>query len=336
MLYLSRMRRWQAPVALAMTLAWAGVAFAHPLAPSLLDVREVAGGRVEVAWKTSKVRVPGANPRPVLPARCHPLTAPEIGVDAISVRTRWTAACGPGGLVGAAVRVDGLPDSATVVVRVTLRDGRTVTSLLSARRPSFVVPGQPHPWSVVRGYVELGVGHILSGMDHLLFVFGLLLLARTRRLLLATITAFTVGHSVTLSLVVLDFVRPPQGPTELAIALSVLVLAVELARDPDQETLLRRYPWLMSFSFGLLHGLGFAAAMQSTGLPYADLPVALASFNVGIEAGQLAFVATILAARYALTWRAPALAAWVGRVPVYTMGSLAAFWTFERAADLLR
>ena len=311
-------------------------AVAHPLAPSLLDVREASGGRVEVTWKTPRLRVPDANPRPALPGRCREVTAPAVDGDDTSVRTRWDSDCGAAGLVGAEVGVADMPDNATVVVRVTLLDGRTVQSLLSSRHPSFVIPRQPEPWSVLRAYTHLGVEHILTGMDHLLFVFGLLLLTRTRRLLIATITAFTVGHSVTLSLVVLDFVRPPVGPTELAIALSVLVLAVELAREPTEATLLRRYPWLMSFAFGLLHGLGFAAAMQSAGLPHRDLPVALASFNVGIEAGQLAFVATILSARYLLAAWTPAAPAWVLRIPVYTMGSLAAFWTLERVATLLR
>jgi len=323
-------------LALLVSLGSFHAAAAHPLAPSLLDVREAGGGRVEVTWKTPRLRVPGANPKPVLPEQCRAMTAPTTENEDTSVRTHWASDCGAAELVGSEVRVDGITDNATVVVRVTLLDGRTVQSLLSSRRPSFVIPPQPEPWSVLRAYAHLGVEHILTGMDHLLFVFGLLLLTRTRRLLIATITAFTVGHSVTLSLVVLDFVRPPVGPTELAIALSVLVLAVELARDPADTTLLRQYPWLMSFAFGLLHGLGFAAAMQSAGLPHRDLPVALASFNVGIEAGQLAFVATILTARYLLAAWTSAAPAWVSRVPVYTMGSLAAFWTLERAATLLR
>ena len=323
-------------LAVVFSLAIAHVAGAHPLAPSLLDVREVDGGQIEVTWKIPRLRALGSDPKPVLPTPCRDATKPFVDGDDTSVRRHWVADCGGAPLIGSEFRIDDLPESATVVVRVTLHDGRTVQSLVSSRQPGFVVPPQPDRWVVARAYVSLGIEHILSGMDHLLFVFGLLLLTRTQRSLVETITAFTVGHSITLSLVVLDLIAPPPGPTELAIALTVLALAIELAREPAGTTLLRRYPWLMSLVFGLLHGLGFAAAMQRAGLPHGEIPLALASFNLGIEAGQLAFVATVMVARHLLSSFTPFVSAWMARVPVYTMGSLAAFWTFQRTAALLR
>ena len=185
-------------------------------------------------------------------------------------------------------------------------------------------------------YATLGVAHILTGLDHLLFVAGLLLLARTPRRLVETVTAFTVGHSITLTLAVLDLVRVPVAPIELAIALSVFWLAVELARTPRRPTLVQRRPSLLAGLFGLLHGLGFAAALQAVGLPSGDVPLALVAFNAGIEAGQLGFVAVCLLAAAALRRLPLAWPRWARELPLYAMGSLAAFWCFERAAALLR
>jgi hydrogenase/urease accessory protein HupE len=182
--------------------------------------------------------------------------------------------------------------------------------------------------------------HIATGFDHLLFVFGLVLLARGTRRLLWTVTAFTAGHSVTLSLAALGVVRFPTAPIEVAIAGTILALAVELARGPVEadrsarESLLRRRPWAVAFAFGLLHGFGFAGALAAVGLPQEEIPVALFSFNVGIELGQVAFVALVLALRRLL---APALAgapAWLVRAPVTAMGTLAVYWCLDRGARL--
>jgi hydrogenase/urease accessory protein HupE len=176
------------------------------------------------------------------------------------------------------------------------------------------------------------VEHILTGPDHLLFVFGLLLLVSTSRLLLQTITAFTLGHSITLSVAALGLATVPQRPIEVLIAVSVLVLAVELARDPAHASLLRRFPWAMALLFGLLHGFGFAGALAEAGLPPGDIPLALVSFNVGIELGQLAFVGAVLVLGVALRRWLPSLAARSNRPAIYAMGILAAFWCYERLA----
>jgi len=185
---------------------------------------------------------------------------------------------------------------------------------------------------VLRGYGGLGIAHILSGPDHLLFVLGLLLLVGPRRQLVQTITAFTLGHSITLSIAALQLATVPSRPIEVLIALSVLLLAVELARGARDDTLLHRFPWVMALAFGLLHGFGFAGTLAEAGLPAGAIPLALLSFNLGIELGQLAFVGAALAAAVLLARVAPAFAAY-GRQPViYAMGILAAFWCFQRTA----
>jgi hydrogenase/urease accessory protein HupE len=189
---------------------------------------------------------------------------------------------------------------------------------------------------VVAAYFGLGVKHMLTGVDHLLFLLGLVLLARTRRALLATIGAFTIGHSLTLSLAVLQVIVLPAGPIEVAIASSVLVLAIELAREPSAPTLMRRHPWTMAGSFGLLHGLGFAAALRAAGLPAGEIPLALLAFNFGIELGQLVLVLPAILLRAMLAGRDVSIPRWAQQVPIYAMGSLAAFWCFARAAELVR
>jgi hypothetical protein len=209
-----------------------------------------------------------------------------------------------------------------------------VQAVLHAGAPSLVVPARASALDAFRDYLRLGALHIATGFDHLLFVFGLVLLTRTTSQLLWTVTAFTAGHSVTLSLAALGVVRFPTAPIELAIAATILVLALELARGGEGRSGLRRQPWAMAFTFGLLHGFGFAGALAEVGLPQEEIPVALFSFNAGIEAGQIAFVALVLALRHAL---APAIArspAWLARAPVTAMGSLAFYWCLDRGARL--
>jgi hydrogenase/urease accessory protein HupE len=333
------MAEWSRAAVLAgVSLALAaGVARAHPLAPALLDLRELGGGRVAVTWKASQFSAPGAQLAPVLPASCRAEDAPTATVDAESVTRTWTVRCEPAGLVGTAVGFAGLGEARIdALVRVTLVDGRVIRGIVRAADPLLTIPERERRLDVVRAYAVIGIEHILTGLDHLLFVAGLVMLVRGRRQLIKTVTAFTIGHSLSLSLSVLDIVRVPSRPTELLIALSVFVLAVELAREPiDPPSLLRRQPWAMALLFGLLHGLGFAGALREVGLPQADVPLALFAFNLGIEIGQLAFVAALLAAGAAVRALHVGWPRWAQRVPLYTMGSLAAFWCYERAAALM-
>jgi hydrogenase/urease accessory protein HupE len=199
----------------------------------------------------------------------------------------------------------------------------------------MTIPARAGRFDVFRDYLRLGFGHILGGPDHLLFVLGLVLLVRGRRRLLWTITAFTAGHSVTLSLAVLGIVNIPPQPVEVLIALTIVVVAVELIRDGDgHETWMQRFPWVMAFTFGLLHGLGFAGALTQVGLPADEVPVALCAFNVGIELGQLLCVVGILAVRAGLRALPVRWPTGVARIPAYTIGSLAVFWVFERLAAM--
>jgi hydrogenase/urease accessory protein HupE len=306
----------------------ASAASAHPLAPALLELKEEPGGEVEVLWKRSSLSVPGSRIEPVVPPDCPALTQPRVEEQGVAVLLRWRIDCGPTGLVGRTVRVDGLgPAKIDTLVRIELSDERKIQRVLRRGEPEMIVPEKAGRWTVFVDYMSIGFDHILSGMDHLLFVFGLFLLCAGVKPLVKTITAFTVGHSVTLSLAALGYANLPSGPIEVLIAASVLVLAVELAREAPEPTLMRRYPWPMALCFGLLHGMGFAGALREVGLPAGEIPIALFSFNVGIELGQLVFVLA-LAALVPLVKRL--------RVPlpqraaVYVMGSMAAFWMIQR------
>jgi hypothetical protein len=301
----------------------------------LLELRELEPGRVEVSLKTSSLRPTGAVLEVRLPDACVRDGAVSLAAGADSLTERFSARCGA--LEGESIGLRGLAEMRIdALLRVEFADGRLVRAVLRGTSPMHVVPHRSAPLDVARDYAWLGAEHISSGLDHLLFVFGLLLLVggRTGRLV-ATITAFTVGHSVTLCLAVLGFVRVPTGLVELAIAGSVLLLAVELARPlAATPSLLRRFPWLMAGVFGLLHGLGFAASLTQAGLPAEEVPLALFAFNLGIEAGQLAFVWLALSAWHLYRLSRAPRPDWMRVAPVYGLGTLAAYWCFERSAAL--
>ncbi len=319
------------PAAVLMLLPAPG--FGHGLDPAALALKEGAPGIFAVTWRASALRLPGADVRPLLPARCRQISAIAATEAADHVTLRWTIDCGTAGLAGEAIGVADLAAAKiNALLTITRRGDEPIQVVLNPRSPSFTVPARATRWDVVRSYLRLGIEHILGGPDHLLFVFGLLLLVSASRLLVQTITAFTLGHSVTLSAAALGIATVPSRPIEVMIALSVLVLAVELARDGAQTTALRRFPWAMAIAFGLLHGFGFAAALAEAGLAGSDVPLALLSFNAGIELGQLAFIAVVLAGAALLARWLPAAAARSTRPAVYAMGVLAAFWCCERVA----
>ena len=325
--------RWSFAMACVwcLSLGAAVPASGHAFAPALLEVRETTPGYALVRWKQPTVRVSSSGLMPIMSESCRTRGEPKTSLEDISVVARWEIDCA-GGLVGQTLRVEGIATSqANVLLRLVLADGRSIRHILTAEQPSFIVPEREGALDVMLSYGRLGVEHILTGFDHLLFVLGLVLLVGGGRRLLGTVTAFTLGHSVTLALAVLGFVHMPQQPIEAGIAFSIYVLAVELApRQARQPTFLERAPWLMAGLFGLLHGLGFAGALAQVGLPQGEIPLALFSFNVGIEAGQLVFVGVVLtvcAGLRALPVRWPSLAAYV---PAYAMGTLAAFWFFQR------
>lgn len=316
----------------------AGSAAAHPLAPSLLELRESENGPVIVVWKTSLLRPRGVSIEPVLPEGCKATTVPSPERVGSGVVARWEADCGEGDLVGRSVSVTGLRESGTnALVRVVRRDGSVVRGLLSAEHPQLLIPPRTPALTVARGYLALGVDHLLFGFDHVLFILGLLLLVDGRRKLLWTITSFTAGHSVTLALATLGFVRVPSAPVEAAIAFTILFLAAEIVQTEDRpDALVRRRPWVMAGSFGLLHGLGFAGALSEVGLPPEEIPLALLSFNVGIEIGQL-MIAAVAIALWAAMERAQLRppAPFRRLVPAYAIGALAGYWFLQRTGGWL-
>jgi hypothetical protein len=212
-------------------------------------------------------------------------------------------------------------------------------------QPSVVIPERQGAFDVIATYTLLGIEHILAGVDHLLFVLALLLLVTDWKRLVLTVTAFTVAHSITLAAATLGLVRVSPAAVEATIALSILFLATELARrgvagrpnksvqsgQSDQQAgLATRFPWVVAFSFGLLHGFGFAGALQEIGLPEQAIPLALLFFNVGVELGQLMFIGCMLAIAYLLKTIGLDQAGRSPRWAAYVIGSVSAFWVFER------
>jgi hydrogenase/urease accessory protein HupE len=240
--------------------------------------------------------------------------------------------CGAAGLAGKQIDFPGLEQTLSdVLVRIEQLDGGTFTSLVKASRPWVVVEGPPSAWAVAWQYLELGVAHILLGFDHLLFVLALLLIVRGWRRLLATVTAFTVAHSITLAAATLGFVRVAGPPVEATIALSIVFLASELIKvNRGLPSLTAQAPWLVAFAFGLLHGFGFAGALADVGLPRVEIPLALFTFNVGVELGQIVFVFAALAAVWLLGRIRKDWPGWAAQAPAYGIGTLAAFWLVER------
>lgn len=307
-------------------------AVAHPLAPALLELRETTPARYEVLWRTTVVRTGTQAVMPRLPEDCRARSEPQARLEGgEAVATRWTVQC-ESGLAGRAVAVDGLAGSGiNVILHLVEGNGTDVKALLDAATPAFVLSGEP----VFRSYLALGVAHLLGGLDHLLLLLGLVLLLHGLPALLLATAAFTAGHSITLALAVLGWIPSGAALAEIAIAATLLVLALELAQPAGAPpTLLRRHPGLVAGVFGLIHGLGFASALLGAGLPAAAIPLALLAFNLGIEAGQLGVIAVMLAV--AALWRGRALRpAIVSALPAYAIGALAVYWCLERSAGLL-
>src|SRR5262245_18519889 len=237
-------------------------------------------------------------------------------------------------LRGQTLTISGLEATMTdALVRVEYADGTSWTGRFTPREPAAAIPASDTALSVADIYLTLGIEHILFGIDHLLFVLGLLIITRGSWLLVKTVTAFTVAHSITLALATLGFVHVPQAPVEATIALSIVFVAAEIVRrDPGKPGIAARAPWVVAFCFGLLHGLGFAGALSEIGLPDGHIPLALLFFNLGVEAGQLIFVGAVLSIVAAARRAHLALPAWAARVPAYAIGSVAMLWTIQRVA----
>ena len=322
-----------------LVLGWGLVssALAHEVRPAYLELREVAADTYDVLWK---VPARGDNLRLGIylspPADARPLGGPRGQfVDGAYVeRSRLQR---DGGLSGQTLEIDGLSATAIdVLVRYTALDGTTQTLRATPDRPQVTIAASASTWSVAGTYTLLGIEHILLGVDHLLFVFALVLLVKGWRRLLSTITAFTAAHSLTLAAATLGIVQVPGPPVEACIALSIAFVAAEIVRARQGVSgLTERAPWVVAFCFGLLHGLGFASALSEVGLPQHAIPIALLFFNIGVELGQIAFIAAVLAGGRLLRSLPPSTASWGWRIAPYGVGSVAMFWVIERTAGFI-
>ena len=320
--------------ALMLALLCAAGARAHEVRPAYLQMTEIQPGRFEVLWKVPQVgdMVLGLHVR--WPEVCRDTTPAARVLLGHAAIERRVLECGAGGLVGKRIEIDGLATTITdALTRIEFLDGRVQTNLVKPAAPSFMVQGRRPALDVAGEYLALGIQHILTGADHLLFVLGLLVIVRGAWRVVKTVTAFTVAHSVTLGMAALGFVRVPQAPVEAVIALSVLFLANEIMRQWHGDSgLTARFPWLVALTFGLLHGFGFAGALSEVGLPQTDIPLALAAFNVGVEVGQLLFICAVLALGWALVRLVRAQPAWWPGAAAYGIGSVSAYWVIARVA----
>lgn len=321
-------------------LCLVGIARADVYRPAYLEIRQTGADAFDLLWK--------------VPARGRDtrlgiyLKLPEDIKTIGPVRTTFVGSAfietfsieRHGGLAGARISVDGLARISTeVLVRIERLDGSTEVARMTPASPSFVVTKAPQFWEVAKTYVVFGIQHIWQGNDHLLFIACLILIAKSWRRILITITGFTLAHSITLALAALELVRVPVPPVEAVIALSIVFLAREIALE-RRDTLTWRYPVAVSSSFGLLHGFGFASALSEIGLPQTEIPAALLAFNVGVEIGQVVFVATILMIFWLTTKSLEGLkfdsAKWlviIEKPMAYSVGSITMFWTVERISE---
>jgi hydrogenase/urease accessory protein HupE len=319
---------------LVLLLCLPALVHAHRFAPSLLQVRQVTDANFSVTWKTPIQQVSGVPMTPVMPENCELSEESPWVREGTGKLLQMNFQC-PGGLVSRLIEVQGLgPNQSSVMLSVSLVDGIDHQAVLTADAAQFLVPREPDRWQVVGRYSVLGAEHIWAGIDHLMFVLGLLLLVGIGARLVWTITAFTVGHSITLAMVTLGLFDYPVAFIEFLIALSIFVLAVELTREGEQSRLWRQ-PWWLAGLFGLLHGMGFAGALAETGLPQANLPLALLFFNLGIEVGQLLFIGALVAGYAAYKRLLGEPPASVVQVPVLVLGVLSAMWCIERGIATL-
>lgn len=333
--------RWLA-VILLLALSMTGLksADAHALDPGYLSLENLSGDTWRVFWRKPDV---GGGPMAIdatLPDTCTPATGSAPHFDGVAWVSEWVTTC-PSGLAGTRITINGLDAMRTdVLIRVQEGDTATLTARATPGQPFVDIPVDLSSAQVFRSYLALGFEHILDGLDHLLFVFALLVLIQSPGRLIGAITAFTVAHSITLAAASLGVLTIPGPPVEAVIALSIVLIAVEILRQHKSgEQLTVRHPWVVAFLFGLLHGVGFAGALSDIGLPQGDIPMALLAFNVGVEAGQLTFVAVILALFLIVQKIWPHLARLLHEpgapgtiVFGYAIGFISVYWVAERVA----
>lgn len=305
---------------------------AHEMQPAFLELRESADQTLNVTWKLPFFKGKPLPIAPTFPESWVKLTDPDPVPVGNAYLFRWKINPAGQALDGAPISIGGPRSRLTdVLVRARLRDGRSVTHVLRPEAPATSIIFDAEEKTLLWDYIVIGVEHILFGLDHLLFVLCLVLIVRDRWTLLKTITAFTLAHSVTLAVATLGWMEVPGPPVEAVIALSIIFLARELlVRSDENLGLTERYPWLVALSFGLLHGFGFAGALSEVGLPEDQIPLALLNFNIGVELGQLFFVAVAVALAWAGKRISPKINEVAFKPVVYAIGIMAAFWCVER------
>jgi hydrogenase/urease accessory protein HupE len=326
------MRVLAAAIVLACFLA--AEAHAHEVRPAYLELRQTSANTFDVGWKVPAL---GEDQRfglyVRLPEDCVNVTDPRGRFAGSAYLERWTIRH-PDALVGSTIHIDGLQTTMTdVLVRIERQDGSMQVARLTPTETSLVVEASPGRGRVARTYLVLGIEHILLGIDHLLFVLALLLLVKGPKRVVGTITAFTIAHSITLAAATLGFVHVPGPPVEAIIALSIVFVAAEVIHGRQgRPGLSAKWPWIVAFTFGLLHGLGFAGALNEIGLPQQAIPLALLFFNIGVELGQLLFIAAIAVVAIAASWIRLRVPRGAEFIPPYAIGCLAMFWVIERVA----
>jgi len=309
---------------------------AHEVRPGYLELRQTAADTYAVLWKVPAVGDMRLSIYPRFPKNCKPAgdVASYHASDSYSERLSLTC---PDGLNGGTIAIDGLAATMTdVLMRIERTDGSTQVARLTQSMPALVVDASPGRMQVARVYSVLGVEHILTGVDHLLFVLALLIITRGGWKLVKTVTAFTLSHSVTLTAATLGFVHVPQRPVDAVIALSIVFVAAEIVRKRRGITSITiSAPWMVAFSFGLIHGLGFAGGLSDAGLPLAHIPTALLFFSLGVESGHFLFIGVMLSLIVMVRRARISFPRWTELVPPYAIGAIAMFWVIQRTISIL-
>lgn len=311
--------------------------YADEIRPALLDIKEQSTGLFSVTWKVPMRGDKVLAITPKLPKSLKLLGSPTTRTTSGAQITQTSYKNNAMSLSGQDIVIEGLTAVQTdVLLLIQMQDGSQYSSILRPGSPEYTIPEQPSKFQVAVDYWRLGTIHILEGVDHLLFVFALLLIVTGLGQLLKAITAFTIAHSITLALATLGLVNLPAAPTEAIISLSILFLATEIIHKHNgQISLTEKYPWIIAFAFGLFHGLGFAGALSEIGVPQNEVPLALLMFNIGVETGQLLFIGAVLGLIAGLKRLpfTPPQGSW--RIAPYVIGSVAVFWTIERVGSFL-
>jgi hydrogenase/urease accessory protein HupE len=314
-------------------LVLANQTVAHEIRPAYLEITEVSANRIDIFWKQPISGESGIYLTPVLSSGWLTDSVSINSATGAALIRQWKIKTTQT-VAGQTLTIDGLRNTITdVLVHIVFADGTNITRIIRPSDPTLFISKSQQSALPVFDYLRLGIEHILFGIDHLLFVLALILIVNGKRRLIKTITAFTIAHSITLAAATLGWVHIPSAPVEAVIALSIIFLAVELVNYYRGKAVFSsKYPWVVAFIFGLLHGFGFAGALANVGLPVHDIPLTLFLFNVGVETGQLIFIFVVMLLIWVIKKLFENLPVWSRWIPPYAIGCMAAFWFFQRLA----